>query len=142
MKLVKPINATKNSKRVGRGPGSGLGKTAGRGHKGAGARSGYSLRAGFEGGQMPLFRKLPQRGFSQARFRKPCSVVNLSELEKITGDVVDADSLKAAGLVRQNSKRIKILGDGEISKPLTVNVDLISNSAKEKIEAAGGKVSG
>jgi large subunit ribosomal protein L15 len=100
------------------------------------------LSAGFEGGQMPLFRKLPQRGFSQARFRKPCSVVNLSELEKITGDVVDADSLKAAGLVRQNSKRIKLLGDGEISKPLTVNVDLISSSAKEKIEAAGGKVSG
>lgn len=137
-----PKGSNREKKRLGRGEGNGHGKTCCRGHKGAGARSGYSLRAGFEGGQMPLFRKLPQRGFSQARFRKPCAVVNLSELEKITGDVVDADSLKAAGLVRQNSKRIKLLGDGEISKPLTVNVDLISSSAKEKIEAAGGKVSG
>ncbi len=135
-----PKGPNQDKKRLGRGEGNGQGKTCCRGHKGAGARSGYSLRPGFEGGQMPLFRKLPQRGFSQARFRKPCSVVNLSDLEKISGDVVNADSLKSAGLVRQNSKKIKLLGDGEINKPYTVDVDLISSSARAKVEAAGGKV--
>ena len=137
-----PKGPNQDKKRLGRGEGNGQGKTCGRGHKGAGARSGYSLRPGFEGGQMPLFRKLPQRGFSQARFRKPCSVVNLSDLDKISGDVVNADSLKSAGLVRQNSKKIKLLGDGEINKPYTVDVDLISSSARAKVEAAGGKIQG
>ena len=135
-----PKGSNREKKRLGRGEGNGHGKTCCRGHKGAGARSGYSLHPGFEGGQMPLFRKLPQRGFSQARLRQPWSIVNLSDLEKISGDVVNADSLKAAGLVRQNSKRIKLLGDGEINKSFTVDVDLISFSAKAKIEAAGGKI--
>ena len=135
-----PKGSNREKKRLGRGEGNGHGKTCCRGHKGAGARSGYSLRPGFEGGQMPLFRKLPQRGFSQARFRKPCSVVNISDLERVSGDVVDAESLIAAGLIRPNSKRVKLLGDGEISKALKVNVDLISNSAKAKIEAAGGEI--
>ncbi len=137
-----PKGPNREKKRLGRGEGNGHGKTCCRGHKGAGARSGYSLRPGFEGGQMPLFRKLPQRGFSQARFRKPCSIVNISDLERVIGDVVDAESLKAAGLIRSNSKRVKLLGDGEISKALKVNVDLISNSAKAKIEAAGGEIQG
>ena len=135
-----PKGSNREKKRLGRGEGNGHGKTCCRGHKGAGARSGYSLRPGFEGGQMPLFRKLPQRGFSQSRFRNPCSVVNISDLERVSGDVVDAESLKAAGLIRPNSKRVKLLGDGEISKALKVNVDLISNSAKAKIEAAGGEI--
>ena len=135
-----PKGSNREKKRLGRGEGNGHGKTCCRGHKGAGARSGYSLRPGFEGGQMPLFRKLPQRGFSQARFRKPCSVVNVCDLERIDGDIVDSDTLKAAGLIRSNTKRVKLLGDGEISKALKVKVDLISDSAKSKIEAAGGEV--
>ena len=137
-----PKGSNREKKRLGRGEGNGHGKTCCRGHKGAGARSGYSLRPGFEGGQMPLFRKLPQRGFSQARFRKPCSVVNILDLERISGDIVDVDSLKAAGLIRPNSKRVKLLGDGEISKALKINVDMVSKSAKAKIEAAGGEVQG
>ena len=137
-----PKGSNREKKRLGRGEGNGHGKTCCRGHKGAGARSGYSLRPGFEGGQMPLFRKLPQRGFSQASFRKPCSVVNILDLERISGDIVDVDSLKAAGLIRPNSKRVKLLGDGEISKALKINVDMVSKSAKAKIEAAGGEVQG
>ena len=137
-----PKGSNREKKRLGRGEGNGHGKTCCRGHKGAGARSGYSLRPGFEGGQMPLFRKLPQRGFSQARFRKPCSVVNISDLVRISGDIVDVDSLKAAGLIRPNSKRVKLLGDGEISKALKINIDMVSKSAKAKIEAAGGEVQG
>ena len=137
-----PKGSNREKKRLGRGEGNGHGKTCCRGHKGAGARSGYSLRPGFEGGQMPLFRKRPQRGFSQARFRKPCSVVNISDLDRISGDIVDVDSLKAAGLIRPNSKRVKLLGDGEISKALKINVDMVSKSAKAKIEAAGGEVQG
>ena len=135
-----PKGSNREKKRLGRGEGNGHGKTCCRGHKGAGARSGYSLRPGFEGGQMPLFRKL-QRGFSQARFRKPCSVVNISDLERLR-EMLWMQSLKAAGLIRPNSKRVKLLGDGEISKALKVNVDLISNSAKAKIEAAGGEIQG
>ena len=136
-----PKGPNREKKRLGRGEGNGHGKTCCRGHKGAGARSGYSLRAGFEGGQMPLFRKLPQRGFSQARFRKPCAIVNVADLEKVEGDVVDMVTLKAAGLVRPNATKIKLLGDGDISKSFKVKVDLISNSAKAKIEAAGGEYS-
>ena len=98
-----PAGATRNRKRVGRGEANGRGKTCGRGHKGAKARSGYSLRAGFEGGQMPLFRKLPRRGFNNARFRKVFSIVNVGDLGKISGDKVDLDSVKSAGLVRRNA---------------------------------------
>jgi large subunit ribosomal protein L15 len=133
-----PAGANRGKKRVGRGEGNGHGKTCCRGHKGAGARSGYSLRPGFEGGQMPLFRKLPQRGFNRTRFQSPCSVVNLGDLAKLTGDKVDLDSLKEAGLIRANSKRVKLLGTGEVEKAYQVNVPLVSKSAKEKIEAAGG----
>ena len=133
-----PAGANKGKRRVGRGEGNGHGKTCCRGHKGAGARSGYSLRPGFEGGQMPLFRKLPQRGFNRTRFQKPCSVVNLGDLAKLAGDKVDLESLKEAGLVRANSKRVKLLGTGEADKAYQVNVTFVSKSAKEKIEAAGG----
>ena len=133
-----PAGANKAKRRVGRGEGNGHGKTCCRGHKGAGARSGYSLRPGFEGGQMPLFRKLPQRGFNRTRFQKPCSVVNLGDLAKLDGDKVDLESLKEAGLVRANSKRVKLLGTGEADKAYQVNVTFVSKSAKEKIEAAGG----
>lgn len=133
-----PAGANRGKKRVGRGEGNGHGKTCCRGHKGAGARSGYSLRPGFEGGQMPLFRKLPQRGFNRTRFQTPCSVVNLGDLAKLSGDKVDLDTLKEAGLIRANSKRVKLLGTGEVEKAYQVNVPLVSKSAKEKIEAAGG----
>ena len=102
------------------------------GTKRAGARSGYSLRAGFEGGQMPLFRKLPQRGFNQKRFQTPHSVVNLSDLSKINGEKVDMESLKQAGLIRPNSKRIKLLGTGEVDKAYQVQVTFYSRSAKKK----------
>ena len=133
-----PAGSNKGKKRVGRGEGNGRGKTCCRGHKGAGARAGYSLRPGFEGGQMPLFRKLPQRGFNRTRFQTPCSVVNLGDLVKLTGDKVDLETLKEAGLVRANSKRVKLLGTGEAEKAYQVNVTFVSKSAKEKIEAAGG----
>ncbi len=133
-----PAGSNKGKKRVGRGEGNGRGKTCCRGHKGAGARAGYSLRPGFEGGQMPLFRKLPQRGFNRTRFQIPCSVVNLGDLAKLAGDKVDLESLKEAGLVRANSKRVKLLGTGEAEKAYQVNVTFVSKSAKEKIEAAGG----
>tara|TARA_B100000085_G_C18452251_1_gene475385 strand:+ start:175 stop:609 length:435 start_codon:yes stop_codon:yes gene_type:complete len=133
-----PAGSNKGKKRVGRGEGNGRGKTCCRGHKGAGARAGYSLRPGFEGGQMPLFRKLPQRGFNRTRFQTPCSVVNLGDLAKLTGDKVDLETLKEAGLVRANSKRVKLLGTGEAEKAYQVNVTFVSKSAKEKIEAAGG----
>lgn len=133
-----PAGSNKVKRRLGRGEGNGHGKTCCRGHKGAGARAGYSLRAGFEGGQMPLFRKLPQRGFNRARFQKPCSVVNISDLSKVVGEKVDLESLKLAGLIRPNSKLVKLLGTGDVDKAYSVDVSLVSKSAKEKIEAAGG----
>ncbi len=136
-----PAGANRKKRCVGRGEGNGHGKTCGRGHKGAGARSGYSLRAGFEGGQMPLFRKLPQRGFNRTRFQNPCAIVNLNELEKLSSDKVDLNSLKEAGLIRSNSTTVKVLGTGDVSKAFAVTVDQISKSAKEKILAAGGSVS-
>jgi large subunit ribosomal protein L15 len=136
-----PAGANRKKRCIGRGEGNGHGKTSGRGHKGAGARSGYSLRAGFEGGQMPLFRKLPQRGFNRSRFQTPCAVVNLNDLERLTSDKVDLDSLKAVGLIRSNSTNVKLLGSGEVNKSYVVSVNQISKSAKEKIIAAGGSVS-
>ena len=132
--------ANREKKRVGRGEGNGHGKTCCRGHKGAGARSGYSLRAGFEGGQMPLFRKLPQRGFNRARFQSPCAIVNLEDLERISGDVVNLESLKEAGLIRSNSKTAKLLGNGSVEKAYKVHLPRCSKSAREKIEAAGGSI--
>jgi large subunit ribosomal protein L15 len=135
-----PSGANREKKRVGRGEGNGHGKTCCRGHKGAGARSGYSLRPGFEGGQMPLFRKLPQRGFNRTRFQTPCAVINLYDLDKISGDVVDLSTLKEAGLIRSNSTLAKLLGNGSVDRPYKVKLTACSKSAREKIEAAGGTV--
>ena len=126
--------------RKGRGPGSGNGKTAGKGHKGQNARSGGGVRPGFEGGQLPLYRKLPKRGFHN-RFETVYSVVNVEVLNKFEdGAVVDLEALRAAGIVRKELDGLKVLGRGELTKKLTVKAKIFSASAKEKIEAAGGKV--
>ena len=134
------IGSNTPSKRLGRGIGSGLGKTSGKGHKGQWARSGGGVRPGFEGGQMPLYRRLPKRGFNNARFATNYAIVNVSELNVFEdGAVVDAAALVESGLVNDQCDGIKILGNGEISKKLTVQAAAFSQSAKEKIEAAGGK---
>ncbi len=131
--------SNRDSFRKGRGAGSGNGKTAGRGHKGQNARSGGGVRPGFEGGQMPLARRLPKRGFNNI-FAVKYAAVNVSELNRFEdGAVVDAEALKAAGVVKKTLDGIKILGNGEISKKLTVKAAKFSTSAKEKIEQAGGK---
>jgi large subunit ribosomal protein L15 len=136
---LKPKKGSRHAKkRVGRGPGSGHGKTSSRGEKGQKSRSGFSRKLGFEGGQMPLQRRLPKRGFTNI-FRTSYAVLNLSDLEERfeTGATVDRDALKAAGLVR-GARKIKVLGDGDLTKKLTVHADKFSKSAREKIEAAGG----
>ena len=126
--------------RKGRGTGSGNGKTAGKGHKGQNARSGGGVRPGFEGGQLPLYRKLPKRGFNN-RFAVNYAIVNVEALNAFdNGAVVDAAALKAAKIVRKELDGIKILGNGEIKKALTVKATVFSATAKEKIEAAGGKI--
>jgi large subunit ribosomal protein L15 len=129
----------RDRKRVGRGPGSGLGKTAGRGQKGAGARTGHKRPAGFEGGQMPLHRRLPKRGFTNIH-RVEYQVVNLRDLERFEGSVTVA-ALREAGLIGTLQRPVKILGTGELTKALTVEAHAFSKGAKEKIEAAGGSVS-
>ena len=133
--------ATKKRKRLGRGPGSGQGKTAGRGHKGRGARSGGNTPPGYEGGQMPLQRRLPKRGFRNP-FRQEFAVVNVALLESsfAAGDVVDATELRARGLVRRGRAPIKVLGAGALTKALTVKVDKVSAAARQHIEGAGGTV--
>jgi len=139
---LKPAPGSKfKKKRVGRGPGSGNGKTAGRGNKGAQSRSGYSYKRGFEGGQMPLHRRVPKRGFNNTDFRMEYAVVNLDQLEKAfeAGATVTPESLRAAGLVRDRQSRIKLLGRGALSKALTVQVHKFSGTAAEKIAAAGGR---
>ncbi len=137
---LKPaIGSTKKRKRIGRGPGSGTGKTAGKGHKGQKARSGGSIKPGFEGGQMPMQRRLPKRGFRPLE-KKVYALVNLRDLEQFdSGSVVDLEALGKAGLVRKICDGVKILGDGDFSKKLTVQAHKFSKSAQEKIEAAGGK---
>ena len=133
--------ATKRRKRVGCGEGSGRGKTSGRGGKGQTARSGSSIRPGFEGGQLPLYRKLPQRGFNNAGFKTEYTVVNLDSLEKIDDTTeIDRKVLIERGLIRSNAGPVKILGQGTVKRKLTVTADKFSTSAREKIEAAGGKV--
>jgi len=128
------------NKRVGRGPGSGLGKTGGRGHKGARSRSGYSRKPGFEGGQMPLHRRLPKRGFTNI-FKKEYEIIGLADLDRFeAGTTVDHEALFGAGLIKKKDCLVKILANGEISKALTVAVDKLSRSAREKITAAGGTV--
>lgn len=137
---LKPaIGSTKNRKRIGRGAGSGTGKTSGKGHKGQNARSGGGIKAGFEGGQMPLQRRLPKRGFTSLN-KKVYALVNLRDLELFeAGTVVDTAALGQAGLINKVGDGIKILGDGEITKALTVKAHKFSKSAQERIEAAGGK---
>jgi large subunit ribosomal protein L15 len=133
--------AVRRRKRVGCGEGGGHGKTCGRGGKGQTARSGGSIRPGFEGGQMPLYRKLPQRGFNNHNFRTAVAVVNVGDLARLDAAVteVDAAALIAAGLVRADSTLVKVLGDGEISRALKVTAARFSASAKAKIEKAGGQ---
>jgi large subunit ribosomal protein L15 len=132
--------ATHPTKRLGRGEGSGHGKTSGKGHKGQKARSGGGIRIGFEGGQMPLYRKLPRRGFNNFNFKTSYQLVNVGQLEKLAGDEVSRKTLIEAGLIRDNKQGVKLLGDGEVSKAYTVTVCKVSGSAKSKIEAAGGKI--
>lgn len=139
-RLKAPPGARKERKRVGRGEGSGHGKTSGRGHKGYKARTGGNTKKGFEGGQMPLQRRLPKRGFVN-EFKIRSSIVNVGRLAVFgKGEVVDKEVLRAKGLIEDTRGKVKILGDGEISIPLTVRADGFSTTAKEKIEAAGGKV--
>lgn len=131
----------RNRKRVGRGEGGGRGKTSGRGHKGQRARSGFGLRPGFESGHVPLYRKLPKRGFSNFEFRNEFAIVNLSNLDKrISGDIVDRASLLAAGLIRSSDRKVKLLGNGQVSRAFNVSVDACSASAADKISNAGGQV--
>lgn len=131
--------SVRDVKRIGRGHGSGHGKTAGKGHKGQWARSGGGVRPGFEGGQMPLARRIPKRGFNNI-FAKVYETVNVSDLEVFNdGVTVDAELLKAQGIIKKERDGIKILGDGELTKNLTVKAAAFSASAKEKIEKAGGK---
>lgn len=129
------------SMRVGRGTGSGKGKTCGRGHKGRGARSGASRRAGYEGGQMPLYRRIPKRGFTNARFRKDYTVVNVDVLDNFdAGATVDLAAIIEAGLASMNTPLFKVLGNGELNKAVTVRAQKFSKSAVDKIEKAGGTV--
>ncbi|MGN0467437.1 MAG: 50S ribosomal protein L15 [Acutalibacteraceae bacterium] len=138
--LTPAAGSTKARKRIGRGAGSGQGKTAGKGHKGQKARAGRGMRPGFEGGQMPLQRRIPKRGFVNI-FRTEMAIVNVAALEKAydNGDKVTVDSLVEKGLVKKVLDGVKILGNGEITKSLTVEANAFSESAKQKIEAAGGK---
>ena len=143
MKLgqLKPTEgATHSKKRVGRGHGSGLGRNAGRGDKGYHSRSGSKHRPWFEGGQMPLHRRVPKRGFSNFLFKKEFQVVNVSDLELLTADTIDSNVLKDNGLVKYSMRPIKILGTGDLTKKLNVTANSFSKSAKEKIEKAGGSV--
>lgn len=137
---LKPApGSTKNRKRIGRGPGSGTGKTSGKGHKGQNARSGGGVKPGFEGGQMPLHRRLPKRGFTSLN-KKVYALVNLRDLDVFdAGTVVDIEALGKAGLVGGVKDGVKILADGELGKALTVQAHKFSKSAAAKIEAAGGK---
>lgn len=130
----------KDIKRLGRGSSSGTGKTSGKGHKGQNARSGGGVRPGFEGGQLPLYRRLPKRGFSNAMFKKTYAVINVSDLNAFEeGTVVTPVLLKEMGIIKKELSGIKILGNGNIEKKLTVRAHVFSNTAKEKIETVGGK---
>jgi large subunit ribosomal protein L15 len=143
MKLheLAPVEGSrKKRKRVGRGPGSGHGKTSCRGHKGQKARSGGGPARGFEGGQMPLQRRLPKRGFTNV-FRTEYNIVNLKDLARFESAVpVDANTLREAGLIKRNTLGVKLLGVGDISRPISVRVHRVSKAAREKIEGAGGRV--
>jgi large subunit ribosomal protein L15 len=140
--LHAPEGANKKKRIVGRGQGSGRGTTAGRGNKGQQSRSGGKTYAGFEGGQMPLYRRLAHRGFSNYPFRKEYQVVNLKDIETrySSGDIVDSVTLEAKRLIKHADRPVKVLGDGDVTKALTVSVDKVSSGAKAKIEKAGGSV--
>ena len=135
---LKPVKgSTKNRKRVGRGHGSGLGKSAGRGDKGAGQRSGFKRRAWFEGGQMSIARRLPMRGFTNI-FRKEFQIVNLDSIEALKLNNIDAQVLKDNGLIRSALKPVKVLGNGDLKSKINVTATVFSGKAKQKIEEAGG----
>ena len=138
---LSPIKGSRQKrKRVGRGPGSGHGKTSCRGHKGQKARAGAKIHPGFEGGQMPFQRRIPKRGFKNI-FKKEYELINISDLNKFeAGTVLDVNSLKEAGLIRGTKYGVKLLGDGEVSNPLAIKIHRVSKTAREKVEAAGGKV--
>ena len=141
LKSLKPIKgATSNRKRVGRGHGSGLGRTAGRGEKGYHSRSGSKNRSWFEGGQMPLHRRLPKRGFSNYQFRKQYQIVNLRDIDALNLEEIDSKKLFDNGLIRSFLQPVKILGDGDVSKAIKIKATTFSKSAILKIEKAGGKV--
>ncbi len=137
--LPAPNGATKAPKRKGRGPGSGLGKTAGRGHKGQRSRSGGGVRPGFEGGQMPLIRRVPKRGFYNP-FGTTNQVVNLRDLEQVDGTDINPQALRDAGLIAKAKEPVKVLGVGDVGRPYTIRGCAISKTARTKIEQAGGRV--
>ncbi len=137
--IRRPKRANEKKKRIGRGMGSGMGKTSTRGHKGQGSRSGSSIMRGFEGGQMPLHRRLPKRGFTNI-FRTEYAVVNLSSLAELGQTEITPESLREAGLVKKRQARVKVLGDGELNGAINVRAHKFSKSAQDKITAAGGKI--
>ncbi|MFW6192510.1 MAG: 50S ribosomal protein L15 [Gemmatimonadota bacterium] len=137
--LSPPEGARPDGKRRGRGPGSGLGKTSGRGHKGQNQRSGSKTPPWFEGGQMPIYRRLPKRGFTPPR-RREHQIVNLRDFDRLEADEVGPGALRDAGLVDDADGRVKVLGDGDVERPLLVRAHAFSGSARDKIEAAGGTV--
>ena len=137
--LKPPAGQTRLKKRIGRGMGSGTGKTSGRGHKGQKAVSGFGQKRGFEGGQMPLHRRLPKRGFTNI-FKKQFAIVNLGRLDKLEGDVFDADKLTELGVIHKLGAGLKILGTGQLTRAITVEAHHFSKSAADKIAKAGGKV--
>jgi large subunit ribosomal protein L15 len=139
--LIPAAGSTQSRKRVGRGPGSGLGKTSGKGHKGHKARTGGATNPGFEGGQMPLYRRLPKRGFTNP-FRVEAQVVNLSDLKKVSAAEVSPETLYSAGLIGKPDSPVKLLGSGDPDRPYTVRGVTLSAPARAKIEAAGGKIEG
>ncbi len=138
--LTPAAGSSKKAWRKGRGPGSGNGKTAGRGHKGQNARTGGGVRPGFEGGQIPLYRRLPKRGFTNDMFKKEYAVINVELLDRFNdGDVVSVETLLEQGIIKKELCGLKVLARGEVTKKLTVKAAVFSAAAKEKIEAAGGK---
>lgn len=137
--LHPPAGSRRKPKRVGRGPGSGTGKTSGRGEKGQKSRTGYSRKRGFEGGQMPLTRRVPKRGFTNI-FRKHYAIVNLSRLDELEGDSFSPEILVERRVVRKLGDGLKVLGNGEISRAVTISAHKVSKTAREKIEKAGGRI--
>jgi large subunit ribosomal protein L15 len=142
MDVLKSGAPRKRKRRVGRGESSGKGKTSGRGHKGARSRSGWGGMGGYEGGQMPIIRRLPKKGFNNARFRTEYAILNVSDLEKVfeDGDEVSPEAAKAIGVMKKRDTLLKILGKGDVTKKLTVKAHRFSESARSKIEKAGGTV--